>query len=66
MVIVRFEPGSRAPKSGEYTLVDHYGRSIGGPYRIAAGDPLPSRNSGGAEPHWCILLNTESVERLAA
>lgn len=41
MVIVRFEPGSRAPKSGEYTLVDHYGRSIGGPYRIAAGDPCP-------------------------
>jgi hypothetical protein len=71
MVIVRFEPGDSAPRSGHYLLVGHYGESSDIVVCCGVGDvlplPLPPEVRGEvATPHSYVLGEEEVRTRLAA
>jgi hypothetical protein len=68
MVIIRFEPGRRAPVAGVFVLVGHWGEPTGFTYECQAGDRLPRAvlevPAGGAL--WYVLREEAPELRMAA
>jgi hypothetical protein len=66
MVIIRIEPGGRAPVAGVFALVGHWGESTGFTYECRAGDRLPAAIEFPADAALWYVLCDQAVETLLA
>lgn len=69
MVIVRFEPGSRAPRDGAFAIVGHYGEPTGFHCACKSGELLPPPPAAALVnglPVWYVQLEHGAEARLAA
>jgi len=57
--VVRFEPGSEAPRAGTYALTGVWGEPVGESARVALGEQLPLIDTS-VEPRWYVLSALES------
>lgn len=59
MPVVRFEPGTEAPRAGTYALTSEWGEPAGESARISLGERLPPVDTS-VEPRWYVLSALES------